>query len=120
MVKCQKLVKDVSPADYEMDGDEWPRLAGENAMVRSHEGGKKIMSRNDSYLDNYITNQFQFANEFVKANKVISQAISKMTEGVSDVIMIHRLNCLIAEEKLETQGDGKKGLKDLEVRVKKD
>jgi hypothetical protein len=120
MVKCQKLVKDVSPADYEMDGDEWPRLAGENAMVRSHEGGKKIMSRNDSYLDNYITNQFQFANEFVKANKVISQAISKMTEGVSDVFMIHRLNCLIAEEKLETQGDGKKGLKDLDVRVKKD
>jgi hypothetical protein len=34
--------------------------------------------------------------------------------------MIHRLNCLIAEEKLETQGDGKKGLKDVEVRVKKD
>jgi hypothetical protein len=118
MVKCQKLVKDVSPADYEMDGDEWPKLCGENAMIRSHEGGKKIMSRNDNHIDGLILNQFQFSNEFVKANKVISQAISKGTDGISDLFIIHRLHTLITEEKLETQGDGKKGLKDVEVRKK--
>jgi Protein of unknown function/Domain of unknown function (DUF1835) len=120
MVKCQKLLKMVSPADYEIDGDEWPKLAGENALIRSHEGGKKISSRNDNHLDSLLFNQFQFSNEFVKATKVISQALSKNTDGVSDLFLIHRLHILIADEKLETQGDGKKGLKDLEIRVKKD
>jgi Protein of unknown function/Domain of unknown function (DUF1835) len=119
MVKCQRLLKDVSPADYEVDGDEWPRLIGENSLVRSHEGGKKIASRNDNYLDSFITNQFQFTNDFVKATKVINQAMSKITDTVSDSFIIHRLHVMIAEGKLETQGEGKKGLKDLEVRVVK-
>jgi Protein of unknown function/Domain of unknown function (DUF1835) len=107
MVKCQKLLKDVSPADYEVDGDEWPKLSGENALIRSHEGGKKIMSRNDNHHDGLILNQFQFANEFVKATKVITQALSKNTETVSDFFLMHRLHTLIAEEKLTTQGEGK-------------
>jgi hypothetical protein len=119
MVKCQKLVKDVSPADYEIDGDEWPKLFGENAMIRSHEGGKKILSRNETHVDGLILNQFQFTNDFVKANKVISQALSKGTDGISDIFITHRLQTLITEGKLETQGEGKKGLKDLEVRINK-
>ncbi len=116
MVKCQRLVKDVSSADYEIDGDEWPKLAGENALIRSHEGGKKIMSRNDNHLDSLLLNQFQFSKEFVKASKVISQALSKQAETVSDLFLIHRLHTLIADGTLQVNGDSAKALNSFEVK----
>jgi hypothetical protein len=118
IVKCKRLAKDVSLADFEMDGDEWDKLAGESALVRSHEGGKKIMSRNENHYDQHILNQLQFTNGFIKANKVISQALAKVPDVLSNYFLEYRLRTLIAEEKVDTQGDTTKALKDFEVKRK--
>jgi hypothetical protein len=118
MVKCKKLVKDVSPADFEIDGDEWIRLSGENAMVRSHDGGKKITSRNENHYDGLILNQFQFAKGNIKASKVISQALSKNSDTVSDLFITKRLYTLIEEGKLVANGDITKPLNQWDVNTK--
>jgi hypothetical protein len=116
MVKCAKLLKDLSPADYEVDIDEWPKLCGENAMVRSHEGDKKLLSRNENHHDGYFLNQFQFGNEFTKANKVMSQALSKLSDAIPEFFLQYRFKQLIAEGKLDVNGNTEKGLKDFEVK----
>ncbi len=116
VVKCMRLAKDVSPADYEIDGDEWERLANENATIRSYEGGKKILSRNENYYDQALLNQLQFTNGFVKANKVVAQALAKITDTLSNYFLEQRLRLLISEEKIQAQGDITKALKDFEVK----
>jgi peptide deformylase len=42
-LKTKRLLKEVTPAEYEVEGDEWARLQQENAWVRTYEGGKKIV-----------------------------------------------------------------------------
>ncbi len=116
MTKCIKLLKDLSPADYEVDIDEWPRLAGENALVRIYEGNKKVTSKNEHHHDGYFLNQFTFNNNYVKAKTVMNQALNKLTEPLPEVFLQYRFRLLIAEGKLQVQGDAKKALKDFEVR----
>ncbi len=44
-LKAKKLAREVSLAEFELDGDEWRRLMNENAGVRLLEGGKKIRGK---------------------------------------------------------------------------
>jgi hypothetical protein len=116
IVKCKRLAKDVSPADYELEGDEWEKLAGENAMIRTNEGGKKTTSKNENFYDSAILNQLQFTTDFVKANKIIHQALGKITDTVSDWFIIYRLKQLVADGTLIAQGDMNKALNNWEVK----
>jgi Protein of unknown function/Domain of unknown function (DUF1835) len=116
IVKCKRLAKDISPADYELEGDEWDRLAGENALIRTSEGGKKVSSKNDNFYDSAILNQLQFTTDFIKASKIITQAFTKITDTVSDTFIISRLKTLVANETLIAQGDTNKALNSWEVK----
>jgi Protein of unknown function/Domain of unknown function (DUF1835) len=115
MVKCKKLLKDISPADYEIDGDDWPNLTGENALVRTFEGGKKVISRNDSHYDTVLLNQLQFAQGWTKASKLLSHAIAKINDPINEQFMEKRFRLLIEDGKILVQGDATKALKDFEV-----
>jgi Protein of unknown function/Domain of unknown function (DUF1835) len=116
IVKCKRLAKDLSPADYELEGEEWARLTGENALIRTSEGGKKVSSKNDNFYDSAITNQLQFTTDFIKAHKIISQAMNKITDTVSDNFIIHRLKTLVSNDTLLVQGDINKALNNWEVK----
>jgi hypothetical protein len=116
IIKCKRLAKDISPADYELEGDEWDRLAGENALIRTSEGGKKVVSKNDNFYDVALLNQMQFTNDFIKAHKLVNQAMGKITDTVSDQFVIHRLRTLVANETLIVQGDTNKALNNWEVK----
>src|SRR5690606_6246411 len=52
LVKARKLARPVTPAEVEIDGEEWRKLTTENGGIRTHEGGKKLTSRNEDYYDN--------------------------------------------------------------------
>jgi hypothetical protein len=116
MLKCKRLALQLSPADYEIDGDEWQRLCGENAQVRSLVGNKKLESKNEHFYDQYILNQLQFSTEFITAHKLVQQATAKAPDTVSDQFIAYRLRTLIEQGKVQVQGDQTKALKDFEIK----
>ncbi len=88
-VKTKRLLKEVSPAEYEVEGDEWARLQAEQTWVRTHEGGKKVS---------------------------INEAFKKSTQTIPAAFFEYRLRKLIEAEAISVQGDVTKTSRDFEVK----
>ena len=113
LVKARKLARIVTPAEFELDAEEWGRLVEENAPIRTHEGGKKIVSRKEDFYDKDIISFCSL--QYQKASRIISQALSKFTLPPGDLYLGWRLRKMAETDKLRLQGDVHKGLKDFEV-----
>ncbi len=111
--KTKRLLKEVTPAEYELEGEEWRRLQGENAWVRTYEGGKKIVSRDIQYFDSLIKSSL--GNETLKANKVVNDTLKKMTQTVSHMFIEYRLRQLITQGIFIAKGNPEGALKDVEL-----
>ena len=115
IVKARKLARLVTPAEFEVDGEEWRKLVAENAGVRVHEGGKRLISKGTDQYDNQL---ISFATQnFQKASKIVGQALSKFNIPTGDLYLGWRLRQLAAADKLTLQGDVTKGLKDFDVKL---
>ncbi|MFI5196311.1 MAG: DUF3658 domain-containing protein [Chitinophagales bacterium] len=115
VVKARRLARPVTPAEIEVDGEEWCKLVAENADIRIHEGGKRLISKNADYYDNQL---ISFASQqYQKASKIIGQALSKFNIPTGDLYLGWRLRQLVAADKLHLQGDVTKTLKDFEVKL---
>ena len=115
LVKARKLARLVTPAELEVDGEEWRKLVDQNAGVRIHEGGKRLTSKNAEQYDNQL---MSFATQnYQKASKIVGQAIAKFNVPTGDVYLGWRLRQLVAAEKLHLQGDITKTLKDFDVKL---
>ena len=112
-LKAKKLAREVSLAEFELDGDEWRRLMNENAGVRLLEGGKKIRGEAASFYDKDLLQVT--APEFQKANKLIAQVTGKFKYPVMEQYLNWRLKELLREGKVEARGE-LKGMKDYEVK----
>jgi hypothetical protein len=115
-LKAKKLNRTVTLSEFEVDPDEWKRLATENALIRILEGGKKIVGKEDDFYDKDIL--ANLSNEFQKGNRAMSNILSKMKIKTGDVFLLWRIKKLSAEDKLEINGDTSKNWKDFEVRLK--
>ncbi len=115
-LKAKKLNRKVTMSEFEVDPDEWKKLCAENALVRILEGGKKIVSREDSFYDKNILSGI--SNEWQKGNKLMQNIFSKMKIRTGDVFILWRLKKMAEEEKIEINGDPSKGWKDFEVKLK--
>ncbi|MGX5816772.1 DUF1835 domain-containing protein [Chitinophaga lutea] len=113
-LKAKKLAREVSLAEFELDGDEWRRLMNENAGVRLLEGGKKIRGEAASFYDKDLLQQA--GAEFVKAWKVISQTAAKYKYPVQDHFLNWRLKELVKDGQLESRGELKTA-RDYEVKI---
>ncbi|QEH42772.1 DUF1835 domain-containing protein [Chitinophaga sp. XS-30] len=113
-LKAKKLAREVSLAEFELDGEEWRRMMNENAGVRMLEGGKKIRGEAASYYDKDLLQQL--TKEFQKAHKVIALAIGKFKYPVMDQYLSWRLKELIREGKVESRGE-LKTMRDFEVKL---
>ncbi|XZF16623.1 DUF3658 domain-containing protein [Chitinophagaceae bacterium MMS25-I14] len=115
IVKARKLARPVTHAEVEIDGDEWRRLVQENAGIRTHEGGKKLASREESFYDSpllgFCTQSFQ------KASKVVGLSINKYGTPTGDLYLGWRLRKMAEEGKILVQGDMMKTLKDFDVKL---
>ena len=113
LVKARKLARPVTPAEIELDGDEWFNLTLTNSGIRTHEGGKKLASKHETHYDDqllsYCTAQFQ------KASKVIHQLMSKAVVPTGDLYLGWRLRELAIGGRLQVKGDATKLFKDWEV-----
>lgn len=112
-LKAKKLARPITTSEFEVDADEWNKIAAEGKMVRLLEGGKKLIQKDvdfyDADLTKYITADAQ------KANKVINAFLSKNKETTGDAFMLWRLKELAQQPHFEVQGE-LKGLKDFDIK----
>jgi hypothetical protein len=115
-IKAKKLCRKVTLSEFEIDPDEWKRLAGENSMVRILEGGKKIASKGEDFYDADVLKGL--TNEWQKGNKAMNSILSKMKIKTGDVFLLERMKRLAEEGRIEINGDTSKSWKDFEVKLK--
>jgi len=115
-LKAKKLNRKVTLSEFEVDPDEWTRLCNENAMVRILEGGKKIVSKEESFYDKDIT--AVLSTDWQKGNKAIFNILGKMKIKTGDIFLLWRMKKLAEEDQIEINGDPSKGWKEFEVRLK--
>ena len=115
LVKARRLARQVTPAEFEIDGEEWSKMEQENAPIRTHEGGKKIAARAEDHYDNVLLSFC--SQQYQKAHKVINQAISKFNVPTGDLYLGYRLRRMANVGKLQLQGDVTKTLKDFDIKL---
>jgi hypothetical protein len=113
-LKAKKLARPITLSEFEVDPDEWLKLAGENKGVRVLEGGKKLTQSGYDYYDadlrKYITADWQ------KASKIIHQFLSKNKQTTGDAYLLWRLKTMVSAGSLEVQGE-MKNMKDFELKL---
>ena len=113
-VKAKKLARPVTLSEFEIDPDEWRKIAEENAMVRILEGGKKIVGKEESFYDAEILKNI--TAEWQKATRVLTNTLHRMKIKTGDVFIMWRMKHLIHEGKIEVTGDISKGWKDFDIK----
>ncbi len=114
-VKAKKLARPITLSEFEIDPDEWRKIAEENAMVRILEGGKKIAGKEESFYDSEILKNL--TGEWQKATRVLSNTLHRMKIKTGDIFIMWRMKHLINEGKIEVTGDVNKGWKDFDVKL---
>ena len=114
VVKAKKLARPITLSEFEVDPDEWKKIADENATVRILEGGKKIVPKEDSFYDNEVLKNI--TNEWQKATRVLSNTLHRMKIKTGDVFIMWRMKQLIAAGKIETMGNVDGSWKEFDVR----
>jgi hypothetical protein len=113
-LKAKKLARPITLSEFEIDPDEWKKLCNENGGIRLLEGGKKIISKEESHFDKelltFITNDYQ------KLTKWLQQCLTKMKVKTGDAFLVHRLKSIASIYHIDIKGNWEKGWKDMEVK----
>ncbi len=113
-VKAKKLARPITLSEFEIDPDEWAKLMAENKGIRILEGGKKLVQKGYNFYDNELLNFV--GKDFIKVNKLLTQYYGKVKETTGDAYLLWRLKELIAQGKIEMQGN-MGNMKEFEVRL---
>ena len=114
-LKAKKLARPITLSEFEIDPDEWRKIAEENAMVRILEGGKKIIGKEENFYDNEILKNL--TAEWQKATRVLTNTLHRMKIKTGDVFIMWRMKHLINEGRIEVTGDITKSWKDFDVKL---
>ena len=115
-LKAKKLARLITPGEFEVDPDEWNKLCNESAIIRTLEGGKKIVSKEEKFYDNPLLNLI--SAEPQKLNKLLHSFYSKTKIHAGDVFMVWRVRKMIGQNKITVQGDWSRGWKDISLSLK--
>jgi len=114
-LKAKKLARPMTLSEFEIDPDEWRKIAGENAMLRILEGGKKIIGKEENFYDNEILKNL--TAEWQKATRVLTNTLHRMKIKTGDVFIMWRMKHLITEGRIEVTGDISKSWKEFDVKL---
>ena len=114
-IKAKKLSRPITLSEFEIDPDEWRKIAEENAVVRILEGGKKIAGKEDSFYDSEILKNV--TGEWQKATRVLSNTLHRMKIKTGDIFVMWRMKDLVSRGKIEVTGDINKGWKGFDVKL---
>jgi hypothetical protein len=113
-LKARKLARPITLSEFEVDPDEWAKLAAEGKGIRLLEGGKKLIQKDFDYYDSellkFLTKDWQ------KLHKIFTQFFSKAKETTGDAFLFWRLKQLAELGKVELQGN-LKSFKETEVKI---
>jgi hypothetical protein len=113
-IKTKRLLKEVTLAEYETEGDEWQRFVTEGKTIRIYEGGKKISSKDDTFFDTQIKNTI--GADFQKASKIVNEVVKKSTHFPNPAFIENRIREMIASNDIMAQGDLNKTAKDFDIK----
>ena len=112
-IKAQKLARPVTLSEFELDEEEWQKIAASDKGVRVLEGAKKLSLHEINYYDKFIL-EF-ITKDWQKAFKVINVFLNKSKKITGDAFILWRIKRLIEMEKIEARGPIK-NMKDFEVK----
>jgi hypothetical protein len=115
-LKAKKLARPITVSEFEIDPDEWRKIAEENAVVRILEGGKKITGKEENFYDNEILKNL--TSEWQKATRVLINTLHRMKIKTGDVFIMWRMKHLINEGRIEVTGDVSSGWKGFDVKLR--
>jgi len=113
-LKAKKLARPVTLSEFEIDPDEWSKLAGENKFIRILEGGKKLSQREVDFYDEELRKYI--GTDWIKANKLIHQYLSKSKQITGDAFLLWRLKQMASKGEISVQGE-LKNMKDFEIKA---
>lgn len=113
-LKARKLAREITPAEIEVDGEEWRRMVQENALVRVLEGGKKISSHDARFFDREIIQRCRL--DFMKAGRLAGQLVQKGKDHVDEDFLIWRIRAMVEEGLLEARAEAGRA-RELEVKA---
>jgi hypothetical protein len=114
-VKAKRLTREITVSEFEHDPDEWKKLSNENALIRTLEGGKKIISQPDNFYDREILSAL--GSSEIKLNRFLSALLSKIKIKTGDAFLVWRIRQLIMQEQIIAMGDWQKGWKDISLKA---
>lgn len=115
IIKARRLARPVTPAEVEVDTEEWRKLVEADSGIRTAEGGKKLAAREETFYDNTLLG---FCSpQYQKASKIVTQALTKYSVPTGDLYLGWRLRKMAEAGKLQLQGDTAKALKDFEIKL---
>lgn len=114
-VKAKKLARPVTLSEFEVDPDEWRRLAEENGSVRVLEGGKKILSKDETFYDTEILKNLNA--DWQKGWRVVSNTLHRMKIKTGDVFIEWRIKMLVDLGKIDLAGEAARGWKDIDLKL---
>ena len=112
-LKAKKLAREITPAEFETDPDEWIKISNENKGVRRLEGGKKLDQFDYDYFDGELKKYI--SQDWQKASKILRDYFSKSKLTTGDAYLLWRLKTLASQEVIDVQGE-LKGMKDFELK----
>jgi len=115
LLKAKRLARPITMSEFEVDPDEWKKLCAENSAVRMLEGGKKIISKDETFYDSEILKNL--TNEWQKATRVMTNTLHRMKIKTGDVFIMWRMKELIAQGRIEVLGDINKSWKEFDIKL---
>lgn len=115
LVKARRLARAVTPAEMEVDGEEWSNIVEENSGIRLLEGGKKLYTKPEDFFDEQLLSFC--SHQFQKAHRVVNQSMKKLNIPTGDVYLGWRLRTMVHAGLLISEGDMNKTLRDYSVKL---
>lgn len=115
LVKARRLARPLATGEAEIDGENWMTLAEQDSGLRTHEGGKKLVSRPVDFYDQTL--QSFLPPQPQKASRVISAVFSKHHIPPGDAWLGWRLRTLVEAGLATAIGDPLRPLKEWEVQA---
>jgi hypothetical protein len=115
LLKAKRLARPITMSEFEVDPDEWKKLCVENSAVRILEGGKKVISKDETCYDSEILKNL--TNEWQKATRVLTNTLHRMKIKTGDVFIMWRMKELIAQGRVEVLGDINKSWKEFDIKL---
>jgi hypothetical protein len=115
LLKAKRLARPISTSEFEIDPDEWKRLCTENSFVRTLEGGKKILNKDETFYDTELLRNL--TSEWQRATRVLMNTLHRMKIKTGDVFLMWRMKELLSQGRIEALGDVSKGWKEFDVRI---